>query len=406
MPSGMRKAKLSLVLLVSAIMTLGVGAPSANAALLTVTGGKSELTIDIGTVGTLAGAHVYQIILPPASVVYSFAPVATFPITGGTVEDTTMLGTVDHAGGIRTVKCTTLCDNGYDAQLDATNLRILAGNTLTADTNGLLPSPIADLVNVQHYTSPDGTIRYEADATLNAGAALILNVYFSTTVFQAGMPLFHIKSVIETTTSYHHHPPRSAPSLSSALVPVFRPCGTPGNPGTGSHAAPLATDSCPPSQSAAVAAHFGPQSVGSARFQVVPPGEDGEPADVSIMTNLTDLQTAAGGDYDPSPAGSDLTVAARFRLTDLANGPGSDEGATLTDLDLAAPVNCASNSDPAVGATCTTLTSAEAVLPGAVGTNRKAIMQMFRVRLSDSGANGVRGDSDDAVFAQQGFLAP
>src|SRR5205085_6766774 len=153
MPSGMHRARISLVLMVSAIMTLGLGAPAANAALLTVTGGKSELTIDIGTVGTLAAGHIYQLILPPATVVYSFAPVATFPITGGTVEDTTMLGTVDHSGGIRTVKCTTLCDNGYDAQLDATNLRILNGNSLTADTNGLLTSPIADLVNVQHYTS-------------------------------------------------------------------------------------------------------------------------------------------------------------------------------------------------------------------------------------------------------------
>jgi hypothetical protein len=387
-------------------MTLGLGAPTANAALLTVTGGKSDLTIDIGTVGTLAGGHVYQLILPPATVVYSFAPVATFPITGGTVEDTTMLGTVDHAGGIRTVKCSTTCDAGYDAQLDATNLRILNGNTLTADTNGLLTSPIADLVNVQHHTSPDGTIRFEADATLNAGAALVLNVYFSTGVFVAGMPLFHMKSVIETTTSYHHHPPASAPTFRTALVPVFKPCGTPGNPATGSHAGPLATGSCAPGRSGGVTAHFGPQSVGSARYQVVPPDEDGNDADVSILASLSDVQTAGGGDYDPSPGGSDLTLATRLRLTDTANGPGSDEGATVDDVDLGAPVDCASTSDPAVGAACTTNTTANAVLPGSVGTGRQAIMQMFRVRLSDSGANGVRGDGDDAVFAQQGLFAP
>src|SRR4051794_28455739 len=102
MPAGMRRARLSLVVMVSAIMTLGIGAPTANAALLTVTGGKSDLTIDIGTVGKLGAGHIYQLILPPATVVYSFAPVATFPINGGTVEDTTMLGTVNHDGGIRT----------------------------------------------------------------------------------------------------------------------------------------------------------------------------------------------------------------------------------------------------------------------------------------------------------------
>lgn len=393
------------MLLVSAIMTLGLGVPAANAALLTVTGGKSELTIDIGTVGQLAGGHIYQLILPPATVVYSFAPVATFPITGGTVEDTTMLGTVDHSGGIRTGKCNEDCTSGFVTQLDATNLRILNGNTLTADTNGLLTSPIADLTNVQHHTSPDGTIRFEADANLNAGAALVLNTYFSTTVFVAGMPLFHMKSVIETTTSYHHHPPRSAPLLSTALVPVFKQCGRAGNPATRSHAGPLATGSCAPSRLGGVTAHFGPQSVGSARFQAIPGTED-EDADVAISASLTDTETSAGGDYDPSPGGSDLTLATRLRLTDVANGLGSDEAATLTDIDLAAPVDCASTSDPAVGATCTTFTTANTVLPGSVDKNRQAIMQMFRVRLSDSGPNGVRGDSDDAVFAQQGLFAP
>jgi hypothetical protein len=34
------------------------------------------------------------------------------------------------------------------------------------------------------------------------------------------------------------------------------------------------------------------------------------------------------------------------------------------------------------------------------------VIQSFRVRIDDSGANGVRGDSDDRIFATQGVFVP
>ena len=405
MRTGTRTARLWSVLLVT-LGVMGAAAPASNAALRTITGGETELHVDINTVGVLAADQIYQLILPPATVVYSFQPVATFPITGGTVEDTTMLGTVDHSGGIRTVKCDGLCDNGYTAQLDALNPKIAFGNQFTADTNGILTSPVADLVDATWETAPDGTIRYEAEANLNAGAALILNVYFGTSVFQAGQHIGHIKSTILTTTSYIHHPPASAPTVRTALVPVYKECGTAGNPATGSHSPPLAVDSCAPGHAGGTAAHFGPQSVGSARLDVVPydPNEGIGP-DVSIQVTLSDVQAGDGSDYDPA-VGPDLTFAARVRLTDLANGNSGEEGATATDMDLPAPVNCTPTSDPALGSTCFASTSAEAVLPGLVQPGAQAILQAFRLRVADSGTNGIRGDTDDRVFAQQGIFAP
>jgi hypothetical protein len=41
-------------------------------------------------------------------------------------------------------------------------------------------------------------IHYEADAQINAVNALVLNTYFSTDAFTAGMILGHIKSDIQT----------------------------------------------------------------------------------------------------------------------------------------------------------------------------------------------------------------
>jgi hypothetical protein len=398
------RAGRTLFLSLLVVMMLGLGAPAAKAALVNATGGKSELKVSIATVGALAQDHVYQLILPPATIVYSFAPIATFPITGGTVEDTTMLGTVTHSGGIRTVKCATTCDAGYDASLDATDLQIVNGNSLAANTQGLIPSPIGDLVNPQHYTSPDGTIHYEADVQLNAGAALILNVYFSTNVFVSGMLLGHLTSTIETPTTYHHRTPQSAPSLDLSLVPVFQPCGTP----NASHPPPLSTSSCvPPLPTPGQVAHIGPQSVGSVHFHAVAADpEEGSPPDMSIMANLTDVRTAAGDDYNPNPSGSDVTLVNRIRLTDLANSPSGQEPGTATDLDMAVPLDCSSTADPAIGATCGANTTANAVLPGLVVNNAKGVLQAFRPRLNDSGANGVRGDADDAIFAMSGIFVP
>jgi hypothetical protein len=34
------------------------------------------------------------------------------------------------------------------------------------------------------------------------------------------------------------------------------------------------------------------------------------------------------------------------------------------------------------------------------------LVQVFRLRLNDSGPNGIRNDSDDMLFAQQGVFVP
>jgi hypothetical protein len=47
-----------------------------------------------------------------------------------------------------------------------------------------------------------------------------------------------------------------------------------------------------------------------------------------------------------------------------------------------------------------------AIAAGAITEGKDAVIQFFRVRLDDAGANGTRGDSDDRIFATQGVYVP
>ena len=50
--------------------------------------------------------------------------------------------------------------------------------------------------------------------------------------------------------------------------------------------------------------------------------------------------------------------------------------------------------------------TANALIPGFVQEQRQTVVQAFRVRIDDSGANGVRGDPDDRIFITQGVFMP
>ena len=203
--------------------------------------------------------------------------------------------------------------------------------------------------------------------------------------------------------------PQSASSLRVALVPVFRQCGTGTTPPTGSHPAPLATGSCVPGTTPGAVAHVGSSGVGSAQLTVIP-GDFStavNEADFSIQVSATDIHagSVSGSDYTPNAGGPDVTYNARLRITDSNNGPIAIDAATSTDLDFPVSVDCAATTGP-TGSTCAINTTANAVSPGVVREGEDMIVQIFRVRLSDAGANGVLGDSDDKLFEQQGLLVP
>jgi Tol biopolymer transport system component len=216
--------------------------------------------------------------------------------------------------------------------------------------------------------------------------------------------------------SIAYQTPQAATQLSVSLVPTFLQCGTGANPANGQHSPPLGTRACLPPKPGSNVAIFGPQAVGTSVLTVVPgdPATITDEADVSITANLTDVQNkTGGGDYNPNASGPDLTLTARLRLTDLANcspsgctGPYQRTAATTTDLDFPVAVDCSSTADPSAGSTCALTTSADAAQPGAIVEARQTVAQAFRMRLNDSGVNGVRGDSDDRIFSTQGIYVP
>ena len=202
--------------------------------------------------------------------------------------------------------------------------------------------------------------------------------------------------------------PASAPSMTFALVPIFKQCGTGGNPALGNHSPPMATGSCS-SIATTGTAHVGVNNVGSASLTVVPGNflTSANEADVQYQISTTDVRSTNvnGADYNPSAGGPDLTFDARIRITDSRNGPGQTDPGTTTDTTFPVPVNCVTTGGPD-GSNCNANTTSNAITPGSVLEGQDEVIQAFRYFLRDSGPNGIRGDSDDKFFEQQGFFAP
>jgi WD40 repeat protein len=202
--------------------------------------------------------------------------------------------------------------------------------------------------------------------------------------------------------------PKFAAPLRFSLVPIFRQCGTGANPANGQHASPFSGGSCLPPSPQGVA-HFGPQAKGTAWISVIygdTNAVNGDQADATIRLDLNDVRTGGGADYDPNPAGADATFFTRLRFTDRSNGVSGTDPGTTTDYDFSVPFGCTSTADPAVGSNCLLDTSADAVTPGIVKENRATVVSVFRLRLADSGSNGIRGDGDDALFGTEGYFVP
>ena len=195
----LRKGVAWAVLPVLLLATLGIGTSTASASLDRVTGGQFGLFVSLETVSQLAHAGLYTTPISPAYLTFTLeeGPAVRFPISGGTVESSTMLGSVNSDGGLIMEKQAP--DGTKQAELQVTSVKILNGNMLVGNALGLVPAPTADLVNATHSKdAATGVIHYEADARINLVTATILNTYFSTDFFHDGFILGRVKGNIET----------------------------------------------------------------------------------------------------------------------------------------------------------------------------------------------------------------
>jgi hypothetical protein len=191
----------SFVVGLLALMTMALGAPAANAVSLdTVTGGQTALFVPLTNVQKLAADNVYVSPISPAFLTFNSlaeGPALRFPIKDGAVESSTMLGTVNHPGGLLIQKFN--ADGTVANELNVTQPKLVAGASLVGNALDLVPVPTALLVNTSHSKDAStGVIHFEADAQVDPVTATVLNTYFNTNVFEPNMILGRVKANIET----------------------------------------------------------------------------------------------------------------------------------------------------------------------------------------------------------------
>src|SRR5689334_17683295 len=191
-----------LIVMLMLVASLLFGVQTAGAVSLDqVTGGQSALFVPLSNVQHLGQKGIFVSPISPAFLTFTLqeGPAVRFPISGGAVESSTMIGTVNHAGGLSIQKFNP--DGTKAAQLDVTDIKIVAGSQLVGNALGLVPAPTADLVNAKwSKDASTGVITYDADAQLNLITATVLNTYFSTDAFFPGQILGHLKSTIQTSS--------------------------------------------------------------------------------------------------------------------------------------------------------------------------------------------------------------
>jgi dipeptidyl aminopeptidase/acylaminoacyl peptidase len=207
--------------------------------------------------------------------------------------------------------------------------------------------------------------------------------------------------------------PRGATPFTTSFVPAYHACTSPNR----THGAPLAHPSCTPPNPTSFNVTAGtPEAngaaenfLGSATLRLVlgNSATAADEADVKVSVSVTDIRctdttiACTGGalsDYTGS-----MRLALRVDLTDtyVPNLPATSVG------EISIPVPCATTADPAIGSACSTATTVDSVLPGAVREDNRAIWGLRPLELWDGGQDGLLSTrDDDTVFAVQGVFVP
>jgi Tol biopolymer transport system component len=202
--------------------------------------------------------------------------------------------------------------------------------------------------------------------------------------------------------------PKGASPLRLALVPAYQQCTSPND----THGAPLSNGSCTPPQlrssqlTVGTADSNGKPATMNGYIQlqwiVVFPSTD---ADVKIAVHVDDVFTKDLSDYTGS-----LRTTVPVRITDMNStpSPGGAGAATTVPFAFGFDVPCAATpADATVGSDCTLTTTANTLYPGAIVKGKRAIWQLGRGRLDDSGPDGNPDTTgDNTVFAVQGVFVP
>ena len=208
--------------------------------------------------------------------------------------------------------------------------------------------------------------------------------------------------------SKYYPRPKGATPTRFALVPAYRSCTSPNR----GHSPPLATPSCDPPQQTSDYLTVGtgdangatPNEVGSMRFAVVQgnPNTTADEADVKLRLSITDVRSAPTlVDYT-----GELGASVDMRITDRYNGTSLTDSGTTQDAPLQFTVPCTVTVSTTIGSTCSTNTTADALAPGTVVENNRAIWQLGQFLLYDGGADGLVSTAPNTLFADAGLFVP
>jgi hypothetical protein len=145
------------------------------------------------------------------------------------------------------------------------------------------------------------------------------------------------------------------------------------------------------------------------------------PEDVLITSTGTDVRCkpATSVTVCNSPNAIDgpdysggLTGTAQIRITDHWNGANGTTPATVSDLPFSVPGSCVNTADTSIGGTCSTSTSANAVVTGAVADGKQGNVEIQTIQIFDGGSAGIGGGGvvppppGATRFATQGIFIP
>ena len=218
-----------------------------------------------------------------------------------------------------------------------------------------------------------------------------------------------VQSARRTDVNGYPRPKGASPTRVS-LVPSFNNCAV--GSANRVHGAPLANPSCaPPVQSSNVLtvgspdANLAPANFsGFVRYIVVVgnAATEADEADVRLSFQLTDVRNRPSlTDYV-----GDVTARAGITITDQMNDDEMPAPGTTQVIPYSFPGTCVVTTSTTVGSTCTASTTADALVPGTVVENRRAVWQLGQIEIRDAGPNTIAGHGDYTTFARQGVFIP
>lgn len=204
--------------------------------------------------------------------------------------------------------------------------------------------------------------------------------------------------------------PKGATPMRISLVTANDQCTAPNR----SHGAPLAFPSCAPFQLSSNRLTVGTGDsngkdafmLAFMRLDVVPgnPATVADEADVKLQAFVNDIFNKDLSDYTGGLRG-ELPV----EITDKDNTPSpvAQGAATAQTFPFAFDFACTATADPSKGSDCALNTTFDALVPGAVKEQRRAIWALGQAKVYDGGTDGNPATTaDNTLFAVQGVFVP